>query len=266
VRQSVLPVLLLTASALWHAPAQAEDAGAIVREGNRLYEQGKFVEAAERFEQAAALAADSPVPLFNRAAALFQAGDFEQAASLYEQARLRAPAELRQRINYALGNCHLQQAMSSRAQAGRATQEAQSAVQFYRDAIRSTTSDPTAAAVSDSARHNLEIAKRLIKQIEQQKQQTSEPEEQSEKDQNRQQQPRDQDSQQRDPDQPQDAGRQQTGEPTPQPAGPSPSDELTPEEAAERLRAAIARAQLARARRLPDRDKKAKQAPVEKDW
>jgi Ca-activated chloride channel family protein len=262
VRQSVLPVLFVAASTLWPTSARAEDAAAIVREGNRLYEQGKFTQAAQRYEQAAALAPDSAVPLFNRAAALFQTGDFEQAASLYEQARLRAPAELRQQINYALGNAHLQQALRARAQPDRATQQAQTAVQFYRDAISPST-DPAAAAISDSARYNLEIAKRVIKQIEQQQQ--APPERQPDKDQNQQQQRQAPDTQQAAPDErpPEDAGRQPTQS---QQARPSSAEQVSPEDAADRLRAAIARAQLARARRLPDRDKKAKGAPVGKDW
>jgi tetratricopeptide (TPR) repeat protein len=248
-----------------------------------MYEQGKYSDAAQLYEQAAQLAPDSPVPLYNRAAALFQSGDFAAAAKLYEQARARAPKDLRPQINYALGNCHLQQSLGSQAQPAQAAPEAKAAVDFYRDAISSAPASANAGTVRDAARHNLELAKRLIQQLEQRQQQQPQPSQDGDKEQPKDQQnrqnsdptnPRGQDKQSPDRAQPSDPSPQQqdqqqpsdsSDDRSPQKAG-SARDQLSPDEAAERLRAAIARAQMARARRLNDQDKRAKGKAVERDW
>jgi tetratricopeptide (TPR) repeat protein len=261
----------------------AEDAASLVRDGNRLYEAGKFADAAARYEQAASLDPESPVPLFNRAAALFQMGDFAAAAQLYEQARARAPESLRQKINFALGNSRLQQAIAQPTTPQAASQSAKEAASFYRDAIVSPPATASAAdktatnELSDAARFNLEIAKRLIKQL--QAQQKQQPQDQSQhqnddiKDRQDQQQPDTQGQSALRNEQPAPDKSDQQAQPAPdateeqtQARGGAANQPFSPEDAAERLRSAIARAQMARSRRLTEEAKQAKAKAVEKDW
>jgi Ca-activated chloride channel family protein len=277
VRQSVLPVALGLLVLLAPRAATADDARTLVRDGNRLYEQGKFAEAADRYAQAVPLAPESAIPLHNQAAARFQAGDYQGAAQLYLQSRGRAPEAMRPQINYALGNCQLQQALQGQNLPEAASRDAQAAIQFYRDSIAATARHGSTQKLADSARHNLELAKRLLLQLEQQIKQ----QQQSEQGSGQSQQAK---SQQGDQTQPQgpDANEQQpepdSAEPDPQtsapqpteqqsrPARPSAAEQLTPEEAADRLRSAVSRAHMARARRLTDQDKKATGGAVERDW
>jgi Ca-activated chloride channel family protein len=276
------PVAVLVVTSLFLMSATpADDAGSFVREGNRLYAQGKFAEAADRYERAAKLEPESAVPLFNQASALFQAGEFDRAAKLYERARVHASDDLRQQINYALGNCHLQQAIGSQSQPAPASQSAKTATKFYRDAISLSARSPASAAVSDAAKHNLELANRLRKLLEQKQQPQPEQQRDDEKkqddkpdekqqDQKPGQEPRSE-NQQSAPDSGQDPSQSQ----------PEPSDgteqqsqrirgtakeQLTPDEAGDRLRAAIARAHMARQRRLSEQAKQARGKGVERDW
>jgi Ca-activated chloride channel family protein len=264
--------------------ARAGDAGSLVRQGNRLYEQGKYAEASDKYAEAAKLAPTSPVPLFNQAAARYQSGDFGGAAKLYEQARMHAPDDMRQQINYALGNCHLQQAIQAQDQPAKASHEAKTATQFYRDAI-APTGQHNANSTSDSALYNMELAKRLI-QVMQQKQQ-QQPQERNENDQQKdekeqyetqqaqsqsEQQQREQTQSSQKPeddskDQSTDSGQEgDSKDQPPQPASGQTTDKLSPDDASERLRAAIARAHMARARRLNEQDKQSKRKGAERDW
>jgi hypothetical protein len=273
-------MLILMSVALVSA-VPADDAGSLVREGNRLYSLGKFAEAADRFGQAAKIEPESAVPLFNQASALFQVGEFDRAAKLYEQARVHASVDLRQQINYALGNCHLQQAMGSQAQLAQASQAAKTAAKFYRDAISSSARSAASAAVSDAAKHNLELANRLRRVLEQKQQPQSEQQPNDQKNQDDKSNERQQDGK---------PGQEQRGEnlqPAPDsdqnPAQSQPDasdgmeqqpdqmrgaakEQLTPDEAAERLRAAIARAHMARQRRLSEQAKQSKLKAADRDW
>ena len=288
------------------APAwgTTENARSLVAEGNRLFAAGKYEEAGQLYERAAEMAPDSPVPLFNRAASLFQQGDYAAATKLYEQARVQAPEAMRQQINYAMGNCHLQQAIQSRPTPPQALKEAQAATQYYRDSIPSgpTASDETAQA----ARHNLELTRRLIKQLEEQQAQQQEQQQEQQGQQQQQQQANQgqQQEQQQSQDQqrpaegqeqqPQEGADQSRGQPQDQPSrqetskagetsdtAPEQKDSgnekklqqprdagkhMSSEEATDRLRSAISRAQAARSRRISEQQKKASGFRVEKDW
>jgi Ca-activated chloride channel family protein len=284
-KQSLLPATGLLAMLLiaLSPPAFADDAGSLVRQGIRLYEAGKYAEAGAKFGEAANLAPTSPIPLFNQAAAQFQAGDYAGAAKLYEQARIHAPTDLRQRINYALGNCHLQQAMQSQNQPAQASQQAKTATEFYRDAIDSpATARSNSTATSDAARYNLELAKRLIQLMQQQQQQEQQRQDGDKKQQDQSQsektedQSKDSQPQQKEgAEEPQGDEKKQGAEQAaqgdssdqpPRPMTGQADEKLTPDDAAERLRAAIARAQTARARRLTEQEKRAKAKAVDRDW
>jgi Ca-activated chloride channel family protein len=78
-------------------------AEAIAR-GNALYVQGDFTAALAGFERAIALAPREAVPRYDAAAALFQLRRYAEAAARYREARDRADAGLRAKIDYALGN------------------------------------------------------------------------------------------------------------------------------------------------------------------
>ncbi len=75
-----------------------------VRRGDARYAVGDLRDALAEFERAAVLDPDAVVPRYNRAATLFQLNRFEEAAAAYREARTRADAGLRTKIDFALGN------------------------------------------------------------------------------------------------------------------------------------------------------------------
>jgi Ca-activated chloride channel family protein len=296
-RQSLLPTASIALAVLltFGHDARAADAGSLVREGNVLYEKGKYHEAAEKFAEASRLAPTSPIPLFNQASALFQAGDYAGAAKLYEQARVYAPNDMRRMINYALGNCNLQQALQAQAQPNVATQQAKQATQFYREALAAPPNRPDSDSVGDASRYNMELAKRLIQLMQEkqnQKQQEQQGQEKDNRDQSQQNaeqdrqegkenqgteqdQSKDKGDQKEDAqeqrgdgkDQQQDQGQQgRSKEEQAKPSQAEVGQKLSQDEASDRLRAAIARAQVARSRRLNEQNKQVKPRPGVKDW
>jgi Ca-activated chloride channel family protein len=79
----------------------AEDA---VQAGNRAYSESRWDDALAAFERATVLDPNSATARYDAAATLFRLGRFEEAAARYGEARKRADAGLRTRIDFALGN------------------------------------------------------------------------------------------------------------------------------------------------------------------
>jgi tetratricopeptide (TPR) repeat protein len=89
-------VLLLLASILWLRgadPAGAFDAA------NKLYEQGKFPEAAAKYEELIGTGAASPILYFNLGNAWFKAGQLGRAIAAYREAQRLSPREPNVRFN-----------------------------------------------------------------------------------------------------------------------------------------------------------------------
>jgi len=201
-----------------------------VEEGNRLYEEGRFQEAHQKYLEALRESPESPLIRFNAGNALYQGQAFEQAMEAYQQAIESGDPQLMSAAWYNLGNTLYR------------GQQLEPSLEAYKQALRLDPNDT-------DAKHNLE---RVLDQMEQQdqedEQQDDEGEEQDEQNQddqqegqqdpdqqdpNEQEQDEDEEEQPEDPDQPQPEGEQeQEQEPQPQPG------EMTPEEA-ERLLDAI---------------------------
>ncbi len=84
--------------------AYSESAAEAVVQGRSAYADGRFAEALSYFASASARAPTNPVPHYNAAACLFQMGRYAEAGGAYQQARTRADAALRTKIDYGLGN------------------------------------------------------------------------------------------------------------------------------------------------------------------
>ena len=81
-----------------------ESARGVAAEGERAYASGDFARALARFERAVALEPDAAVPRFDAGAALYRLGRWDEAEARYLEARDRADAALRAKIDFALGN------------------------------------------------------------------------------------------------------------------------------------------------------------------
>ena len=185
-----------------------------LNDGNRLYEEGRFSEAHEKYLEALRDAPDLPLALFNDGNALYESEEYVRALEAYRGAIESGDPELAAPAWYNLGNALYRQ------------QRFQESLEAYKQALRI---DPAQV----DYKHNLELA--LEKQLEQPDQdpqsedgdESQEDEEQENQDGEQNQEPQDQEE---DQDEEQEQQSDQEQEQQPQPA----QGEMTEEEA-ERL-------------------------------
>jgi Ca-activated chloride channel family protein len=100
-----LPVAAIAVVVL--VAAAGESAVGLVASGRAAFAGGRFAEALDAFQRAVSAAPADAVPRYDVAAALFQLGRYDEALAWYEDARTRADAALRTKIDYALGHTTL---------------------------------------------------------------------------------------------------------------------------------------------------------------
>jgi len=223
-----LPMVIATLAAAAVAPGEIRaQAGRVeTREGNRLYEEGRFAEAHEKYLEALLEAPDSPVIRFNDGNALYQGGNCGPALEACRAAVEGGDPELAAAAWYNLGNTLYRQGALPES------------LEAFKQALRA---DPADA----DAKHNLE---RVLEQMqEQEQQQQGDGENDEENDDEGEPQPQggeqnpdpEQDPQNQPEQDPEQDPEQVPGESEPQPQeGTPPPGEMTREEA-ERLLAAI---------------------------
>ncbi len=212
-----LPVALACfALAGFPTNAHAASARALITEGNRSYIEGDYETARQAYEKAAEAVPESPLPDFNRGAALYQLGDYENARAAFQDAVLNGQASSRETAldakgEYNLGNCAFREAEQKLDIDPQAALELLGqSVEHYRNALSTQPGFENAA-------YNTEVARRAIQRIiEQQQQQEQNRQEMQDKlddlmeqqqedlDQNRQEQPRTQEESEELADQQQD--------------------------------------------------------------
>ena len=188
-----------------------------LNDGNRLYQDGRYPEAHEKYLEALRDAPDLPLALFNDGNALYQSEEYVRALDAYRGAIESGDPELAGPAWYNVGNALYRQ------------QRFQESLEAYKEALRI---DPGEI----DYKHNLELAlEQQLQQPEQDPQSEDGDANQENDDQN--QDPQDQEGEQdqdfqdqeQNPDDDQDQDPDENPDPGPQPE-PTP-DEMTPEEA-----------------------------------
>ncbi|WP_419165432.1 tetratricopeptide repeat protein [Candidatus Palauibacter sp.] len=192
------------------------------REGNRLYEEGRYAEAHEKYLEALLEAPDSPIIRFNDGNALYRGENYESALESFRAAVESGNPQLAAAAWYNLGNTLYRQGALPES------------LEAFKQALRADPADV-------DAKHNLERVLELMREQQQQQQGDGEnepedeqenegqpPPEGGERNREEQQDPEEQQDQERNPD---------DAEPPPE-GGPPPPGEMTREEA-ERLLDAI---------------------------
>jgi len=217
-RRSPLAAMLLAVACLgWLDPYARE------REGNRLFAEGKFDEAAARYNEALIDQPDSPLLRFNLGATAYRQGKFEEALTAFEKVpQSDDEPGRRARSAYNQGNTFFRLGEATEQSDPKKTMEywAQSLV-AYRRAMRVDPADP-----DPKFNHEL-VAKRLEelqKKLEEQK---------KEQEQQKQDQPQDQPQDQSKGEPPQDQQQQDQSEKQDQPGGKpeEPDQSKEPEQA-----------------------------------
>ncbi|MYN65178.1 MAG: tetratricopeptide repeat protein [Acidobacteria bacterium] len=173
MRVSPVVVLVLAMVSVGLPSFSVAQAGrADVQEGNRLYREGRYDEAHEKYLDGLRAAPDSPVIRFNDANALYQSDDFGRAVDAYRGALEAADPALQAQAWYNLGNALYRQ------------RQVEGAREAYKEALRRNPGDT-------DAKHNLEVALEQLQQQEQQQQrqqqQSDDSEDQDQQNQDRQQ-------------------------------------------------------------------------------
>lgn len=158
MKSSVKAAVLL---AIFTAAAFADAARSLVARGNRAYQRGEFDRALEAYGQAARLEPDAAEVWFNLGNAYYRLGDYRAAMDAYEQAAVRSRKKaLEARCKFNQGNACLRQALAEGAvDPSQALEGLEDSVRLYQDALKL---DPTLG----DARHNIEVARRLMRQFE----------------------------------------------------------------------------------------------------
>ena len=131
-----------------------------IEKGNQLFREGQFQLALEQYEQAQPEMPDAPVLLYNRANCFYKLEDYDQALNLYQQVSAESKdMRLVARSKYNLGNCHFQQGLKQRdGNPKKAMEELTTAVSFYRQGLDIKPQD-------EDARHNIAVARLIMKDI-----------------------------------------------------------------------------------------------------
>lgn len=203
--------------ALFGADVHAQAGRARVLEGNRLYAEGRFAEAHQKYLEGLAEAPESSVIPFNDGNALYQDTDYQRAMEAYQRAIESGDPALAASAWYNLGNALYRQ------------QQLEESLDAYKQALRLNPRDP-------DAKHNLE---RVLEQMQNEDDPSEDGQDSEDQDQEQDPQEGDQDEpeqdEQDDSQEPDDAGddeQEQDARPQPQPG------EMTAEEA-ERLLDAV---------------------------
>ena len=233
VSGATLPVLAAFAILGVATPAELRgQAGrAETNEGNRLYEEGRYGEAHEKYLEALLEAPDSPLIRFNDGNALYRAENYESALESFRSAVESGDPRLASAAWYNLGNTLFRQGALPES------------LEAFKQALRADPADV-------DAKHNLE---RVLEQMQQQQQEQpqqgdgeNDQEDQEDQEQNEGQPPPEEGEREQDQTEPnpEEQNPQQNPEPNPDDTepppegGPPPPGEMTREEA-ERLLDAI---------------------------
>ena len=179
IRMNGRGILLLSALVIAPTVLEAQRGRAEVREGNRLYREGRFDEAHERYLDALRENPNSPIIRFNEGNALYQTQEFQRALDAYRHAAETGDPRLKSQAWYNLGNALYRQ------------QQLGESIEAYKEALRLDPDD-------DDAKHNLEMA------LQQQQQQQQQPQDQQNDQENQDQQDQQQQQQQDQQEDPED--------------------------------------------------------------
>lgn len=173
------PYLILIMMLFFQA-AFSQKENAMLRQGNKDYQNGKFADAEKAYRKALEINKESFPGQFNLGTAMYRKGNYKEAGSLYgAMAGKELDKDTRSRVLHNLGNSLLED------------KQYEKSIAAYKNALLSNPSDL-------DTKYNLEYAKMMLKKQQQQQQQDQQKDQKDKqdqpqsKDQNQQKQPPDQ--------------------------------------------------------------------------
>jgi Ca-activated chloride channel family protein len=198
-RGAAAAVVLASLSVGWLDPH------ASAREGNRLYDAGKYDEAVDRYHQALVDDPDSPRLHFNLGDARYKSGKYDDALASFSGVSTRDDSARTARVAYNVGNTKFRQGEATEAGDPQKTLALWTeALVAYRRALGADPDDADAKFNHELVERKIAaLRKKLAEQQDKQKQQQQQGGQQEKRDQQQNQ------GQQQNEDQPQDTGQQQ---------------------------------------------------------
>ncbi len=139
----LLILVSILQAGLLHAGSERQ----LLREGNKLYEEGRYAEAEEKFRKSLEIDADNYKAKYNLGNALYRQGRLEEAAELYNEILQRLPAyDARASAYHNLGNTLLGQG------------DIAESIEAYKKALR-------LAPDNEDTRYNLAYALNLLDEM-----------------------------------------------------------------------------------------------------
>jgi hypothetical protein len=161
----------------------AANGAGIVNDANKLYNEGEYEKAFEKYKEAEEKIPESDIIGFNKGAALYKKKEFDESLESFSGVLVTEDPELEAKANYNIGNIKYRQAKSSETtKEGSAKRLYNESLDYYKRAIELDESDI-------DAKYNYEFVKREMKEFkEKQEQPPPKQEQQQENKQNQDQQ------------------------------------------------------------------------------
>ncbi len=193
-------------------PGQAASAREAVRQGNRLYGQGKFADSLKMYEEALNKAPESDIVNFNAGTALYKQKRYDGAVDHFQKAILSDDASLRERAYYNLGNSFYKSGIEKE------TADIHAAITALRESLRHLASALALDKKDQDAQYNYDFVNKELerlreKQQKQQQQSQQNQDGQKDQEQDQDQQPSDGQAGSREDQKQQQSGAQQSDKP-----------------------------------------------------
>lgn len=241
-----LIILLIFSGITNNSTAQSENN--FIRQGNQAFESGDFKKAEIDYRKALDKNQKSIKGEYNLGGAIYQQKNYEEAQKLYEQlASSDLTKEQKSMTYHNLGNSFLQM------------QKPEPAIEAYKNALRQNPNDL-------DTKYNLEFAKKMLKQQQQQQQNKDQNKDQENKDQNKDQQKQDQNKDQQNQDQQQNQQDQQQNQDNKSQQQPQQTKQISKEDAERMLQALQDNEKKTLEKLRLEKLKNAKKVRTEKDW
>ena len=174
MKRIFLTILILGAFVF---PAQASKVRD-VREGNKLYAQGKYNEAMEKYTDALKKDANSDIVNFNLGASLYKKEDYAGALTHYQRALLGHDQKIKENVHYNLGNTLYRSGIKKEnSDLKSAIASLEKALEEYKEDLSVTPEDPDTKQNQAFVGKELERLKKKL-QEQQKNQQSKEPQQQ----------------------------------------------------------------------------------------
>jgi Ca-activated chloride channel family protein len=162
--------------------AHGESAHALVQEANKLYANGDFGRAINKYDQVLIENPQAMPPKFNKANSYYRLDDLAGAIDLYKEVAAESKdMSLVEKAKYNLGNCHFQKGTKQKdSDLQKALDEFQTSISYWRQVLDMNPENEKAARNIEVARLVIkDIIDQLNKQKEQQQQQQNQQDQQS---------------------------------------------------------------------------------------